>query len=246
MFAGKTVLITGGTSGIGLQTAKSFAEKNANVAIASIDCDTAADGLRDDLEAFGTKIGFYTCDVSDFDAAGAAVKQIAEDFGAVDILINNAGITRDGLLIRMSETDFDRVISINLKGCFNFSRHVSPLMFRKKSGRIINISSVIGLYGNMGQVNYAASKAGVVGLTKSLAKELGSRGITVNAIAPGYIETAMTDKLDEKIKEKLFERIAMRKLGKPEDVANLAVFLASEQAAYITGQVIQVDGCIAV
>ena len=195
-----------------------------------------------EIEESGGKALAVCADVSNFEEAGALVGKAKELFGSVDILVNNAGVTKDGLIMRMTEEDFDRVLEVNLKGAFNCCRHVVPLMVKQRSGRIINITSIVGLVGNAGQANYAASKAGLIGLTKSLAKEIGSRGITVNAVAPGFIETDMTSGLNEKMKEDAKENIALKKLGTPVDIANAVCFLASEKAAYITGQVISVDG----
>ncbi len=241
MLKGKVALITGGNSGIGFGIAKKFAENGADIAIMSLNI-----GNRDEvilaIESFGVRCRCYEASVADYEAVTAAVKQITEDFGTLDILVNNAGITKDGLFVRMSESDFDSVIAVNLKGMFNVSRAVSPVMFKKRSGNIISIASVIGIYGNAGQANYAASKAGIIGLTKSLSKEMGIRGIRANAIAPGFIETSMTAVLDEKLKTAMFDSLSIKRMGTPEDVANLALFLAGEQSAYITGQVIQIDG----
>ena len=195
-----------------------------------------------EIEAAGGQADILQCNVADFDACEAFFKAVAEKYGRVDILVNNAGVTKDGLLMKMSEEDFSRVVDINLKGTFNCIRHVSRMMLKQRSGRIISLSSVVGLRGNAGQANYAASKAGIIGLTKSAAKELASRGITVNAIAPGFIETEMTDVLSEDVKENLLGSIPLKRMGQTKDIAETVAFLASDKAAYITGQTISVDG----
>ena len=240
MFKNKTAVITGGTSGIGKEIAMQFDAKGANIAIVSI--VPAGEGLISELEAFGIKAKVYICDVASFEDTATSVKEIGDDFGSIDFLVNNAGITKDSLILRMSEENFDDVIRVNLKGTFNMIRHISPVMLRQKSGKIISIASVVGIFGNAGQANYAASKAGIIGLTKSVSKELGSRGITVNAIAPGFIATAMTGVLDEAVKAKMVERLSIKRLGTPEDIAATTMFLCSDAANYITGQVIGVDG----
>ena len=198
--------------------------------------------LKQEIESRGGRAEIYQCNVSDFAKCEELVQGIVKQFGSLDILVNNAGITKDGLLMKMSEEDFDKVIDVNLKGAFNTIRFASRQMLKQKSGRIINLSSVVGVAGNAGQANYASSKAGIIGLTKAAAKELASRGITVNAIAPGFIETDMTDALPEKVKESTVSQIPLARFGRPEDVAKLAAFLASEASGYITGQVIHVDG----
>lgn len=243
MLAGKCAVVTGGKQGIGREIARSFAENGADVAVVDINLD-GADALVAELEAYGGRAKCYACDVSDFEGVAALIKEMTADFGQLHILVNNAGITKDGLLVRMSETDFDKVIAVNLKGAFNFTRHVGAHMFRKKFGRIISISSVVGIGGNVGQANYAASKAGIIGLTKTASRELGPRGVTVNAIAPGFVRTKMTDVLPEDVKAKMAGAITLGRLGEPSDIANTALFLASDMASYITGQVIQVDGGI--
>lgn len=245
MLKNKCAVITGGKQGIGKEIAMTFAEQGADVAIVDLDLN-GADALISEISALGVRCKCYACNVADFDAVAVVVKEIVADFNKIDILINNAGITKDALLVRMTELDFDKVISVNLKGTFNFIRHAGAQMFRKKSGCIISISSVVGIGGNIGQANYSASKAGIIGLTKTAAKELGSRGITVNAIAPGFIETKMTEVLPEDIKAKMYEGITLKRLGTPRDIANTAVFLASEMGSYITGQVITVDGGMAI
>jgi len=214
------------------------------VAVVDID-QSAADDLAKTFSSKGTDAAAYGVDVSNTDAVKELVAEVVKRFGRVDILVNNAGITRDGLLLTMSERDWDMVINVNLKSIFNFTKAIARPMIKQKSGSIINISSVVGLFGNAGQINYSASKAGVIGATKSAAKELASRNIRVNAIAPGYIQTAMTDKLDEKAKNMLLSLIPAKTLGQPNDVANAALFLASEMSTYITGEVIRVDGGMA-
>ena len=240
MIERKTALITGASGGIGLGIAKAYAHSGVNVIMLSR--RPAPDEDMAEMAAQGVKIKFYQCDVADFGRVQEVFTQAAEDFGRIDIVVNNAGITKDGLLMRMSEESFDSVINVNLKGTFNVCRAAVPAMVRARGGRIINISSVSGLYGNAGQVNYSASKAGIIGLTKSLSKEVGSRGITVNAIAPGFIDTAMTAGLDDKVKDRLMDNLSIKRLGTAEDIAALALFLASDAASYITGQVIAVDG----
>ncbi|OJU09087.1 MAG: 3-oxoacyl-[acyl-carrier-protein] reductase [Clostridiales bacterium 43-6] len=240
MYKDKTAVITGGVSGIGKEISVQFAAAGANIAIVSI--VPAPEGLISELEGYGVKAKVYLGDVSSYDDTAAIIKEIQKDFGTIDYLINNAGITKDGLIMRMSEENFDDVIHVNLKGTFNMTKHISAIMLRQKSGRIVSIASVVGIFGNAGQANYAASKAGIIGLTKSVSKELGSRGITVNAIAPGFIATAMTDVLDDAVKEKMVERLSIKRLGSPADIAATALFLCSDGAGYITGQVIGVDG----
>ena len=198
--------------------------------------------VKQTIEENGGKASIYKCNVSDFVACEAMIKDIVKEYGHLDILVNNAGITKDGLIMKMKEEDFDSVLNVNLKGTFNTIRHSARQMLKQRSGKIINISSVSGILGNVGQANYAASKAGVIGLTKTMARELGSRGITVNAIAPGFVDTEMTEVLSEEIRENACKQIILGRFGKPEDIANTAVFLASEKADYITGQVISVDG----
>lgn len=239
---GKIALVTGASRGIGRQAALTLAKKGAMVIVNYNGSQARAEDVEKEIVAGGGKAVVYGCDVSDYAKAEDMIKYIIKEYGSIDILVNNAGVTRDNLLMKMSEEDFDKVISTNLKGAFNCIKHVSRQMLRQKSGRIVSISSVVGIAGNAGQANYAASKAGIIGLTKSAAKELGSRGITVNAIAPGYVETEMTEVLSEDLKEKMVENIALRRAGKPEDIANAVAFLVSEEASYITGQVISVDG----
>lgn len=238
----KTAVITGGSRGIGRAIAIKLAKDGFNTAIIYQGNEEKALETKAICEESGVKSLVYKCDVSDYAAAEELCKTIVNDFGSIDVMVNNAGITRDGLMIRMKEEDFDSVIATNLKGCFNFTKAAGSIMLKQKSGRIVNISSVSGLLGNAGQVNYSASKAGVIGLTKSAARELASRGITVNAIAPGYVQTDMTDVLSDKVKEALLNQIPLKRYGDPEDIANAVSFLASDNASYITGQVLSVDG----
>ncbi len=245
MLKGKTAVVTGAGRGIGKAIALKLAGHGANIVINYANSKDLAEELVKEIESFGGHALAVHADVGVFIEAEALVLKAKEEFGTVDILVNNAGITKDGLIMRMSEEDFDKVIQVNLKGAFNCARHVVPTMVKQRGGRIINISSVVGLVGNAGQANYAASKAGIIGLTKSLAKEVGSRGITVNAVAPGFIETDMTSVLSGKIKEAAKENIALKRLGSPANIADAVFFLASDMAEYITGQVISVDGGMA-
>lgn len=242
MLEGKTAIVTGASRGIGRETAKALAREGAFVIVNYNGSAQKAEETVMEIRENGGKAEAYQCDVSDFQASEAMVKRILEEHSHVDILVNNAGITRDGLIMRMSEEDFDRVVGINLKGCFHMTRHLSRQFLKQRSGKIINISSISGILGNAGQANYAASKAGVIGLTKTVAREFAGRGINVNAIAPGFIETEMTEALSDTAREAAVKQIPMGHFGKPEDVAELAVFLASDRAKYITGQVISVDG----
>ncbi len=245
MLEGKVAVVTGASRGIGRAVALRLAREQAAVVINYNGSREKAEEVVREIEAAGGTACAMQCDVSDFQACETFFQEVVQRFGRVDILVNNAGVTRDGLLMKMSEEDFDKVVDTNLKGAFNCIRFVARTMLRQKSGRIISMSSVVGVAGNAGQANYAASKAGVIGLTKSAAKELASRGITVNAIAPGFIETDMTAVLSEKVKEASVAQIPMGQFGSAEDVANLAAFLASDEAKYITGQVIHVDGGMA-
>ena len=242
MLKDKVAIVTGGTRGIGRAIALKLADHGANIVINYRNSDKEAEELKAILEEKGVKVLTVKCDISNFEDSKNLMYKCKEVFGKIDILVNNAGITKDTLIMRMKEEDFDNVIDVNLKGTFNCAKHASAIMLKQRFGKIINMTSVVGIAGNAGQVNYSASKAGVIGLTKSLAKELGSRGITVNAVAPGFINTDMTASLSEKVKEEASKNIPLKRLGDPEDVANLVGFLASDAANYITGQVINVDG----
>ncbi|MDD3223174.1 MAG: 3-oxoacyl-[acyl-carrier-protein] reductase [Clostridium sp.] len=240
---GKTAVVTGASRGIGKEIALLLAEFGANIVVNYR--STPVDELISEIEEKGVKAIAVKADVSVFDEAEKLIKSAKEEFGTVDILVNNAGITKDGLVLRMKEEDFDKVINVNLKGAFNTIRHACGIMLKQRQGRIINISSVVGITGNAGQINYAAAKAGIIGMTKTCAREFGSRGITVNAVAPGFIKTDMSDVLNDKQKEALVSNIPLKKEGCTEDVANLVAFLASDMSSYITGQVINVDGGMA-
>lgn len=242
MLENKVALVTGAGRGIGRAIAIALAKEGAEVVVNYNGSEERAKEVKQTIEENGGKASIYKCNVSDFEACEAMIKDIVKEHGCLDILVNNAGITKDGLIMKMKEEDFDSVLNVNLKGTFNTIRHSARQMLRQKSGKIINISSVSGILGNAGQANYAASKAGVIGLTKTIARELGSRGITVNAIAPGFVDTEMTGVLSEEIRENACRQIILGRFGKPEDIANVAVFLASDKADYITGQVISVDG----
>lgn len=245
MLKEKIAVVTGASRGIGKAIAKKLAELGATVIVNFNGSEEKAKEVIAEIEAVGGKAEMMQCNVADYVACESFLKEVVEKYDRIDILVNNAGITKDGLLMRMSEADFGSVIDINLKGTFNCMRFASRQMMKQKSGRIINLSSVVGVCGNAGQVNYAASKAGIIGMTKSAAKELASRGITVNAIAPGFIETDMTSVLSEKIKEESIKQIPLGCFGQAEDIAAVAAFLASEEARYITGQVLHVDGGMA-
>ena len=242
MLKGKTAVVTGASRGIGRAIAIKLAKLGANIVVNYRNSVEAVQEVVKEIEALGVKALAVQCDISNFSDVESMMKQSMAEFGSIDILVNNAGITKDGLLMRMKEEEFDSVIDINLKGAFNCTRHVSAIMLKQRSGRIINISSVSGLTGNAGQVNYSSAKAGIVGMTKAVAKELASRGVTCNAVAPGYIQTDMTEGLSDKVKETIMNNIPLKRLGSAEDVANTVAFLASEEASYITGQVISVDG----
>ena len=245
MLTDKVAVVTGASRGIGQEIAKTLAAQGATVIVNYNGSAQKAAETVQEIETMGGKAEAVQCDVSDFDKAKELLDYVIKTYGHVDILVNNAGITRDNLMMRMSEEDFDTVISTNLKGAFNCMRHVAKQMLKQKSGRIINISSVSGVLGNAGQINYAASKAGIIGMTKSAARELASRGITVNAIAPGFINTEMTAVLPETVKEGAVAQIPMKVFGETKDVAEAAAFLASDKARYITGQVLCVDGGMA-
>lgn len=245
-FENKTAVVTGGSRGIGLAIAKKLAENGANIAILFVGDPEEGDSAKAELEKLGVKAERYFCDVSDFEESKNVVDEVISEFGGIDILINNAGITRDKLVLKMEEKDFDAVIDVNLKGVFNMIKHTYKHFMKKRSGRIVSTSSIVGLVGNAGQANYAASKAGIIGLTKSVARELAGRGVTVNAVAPGYIGTDMTSALPEKVKESMKAQIPAKRIGTPEDVANVVAFLCSDEAAYVTGEVIRVDGGLAI
>ena len=242
LLEGKTALITGASRGIGKEVAIVFAQHGANVAFTDIKDDDNAREVEKQLNNLDIKAKFYESDASLFAASEETAKQVAEEFGTIDVLVNNAGITRDNLLLRMSEDDFDLVMKVNLKSVFNLTKAVQPFMLKQRKGSIINMSSVVGLQGNAGQANYSASKAGMLGFTKSVAKELGSRNIRCNAIAPGFIETEMTHTLNEEVRKNWIQTIPLRRAGNAKDVADTAVYLASELSAYVTGQVISCDG----
>lgn len=245
MLVGKVAVVTGASRGIGRAVALKLASQGAVVVINYNGSAGRAAEVKDEIEKAGGKAETMQCDVSDFGACEKFIKEVIAQFGQIDILVNNAGITRDGLLMRMSEEDFDAVLDTNLKGTFHCIRFASRQMMKQRNGRIINLSSVSGVMGNAGQANYSASKAGVIGLTKAAARELASRGVTVNAVAPGFINTEMTAELSEKVKEGAVAQIPLGRFGEPEDIAEAVAFLASENAGYITGQVLCVDGGMA-
>ena len=246
MLTGKNALVTGAGRGIGKAIALELAAKGAFVIVNYNGSKEAAEQTVAEIKAAGGDAIAYQCSVSDYEACGAMITALIKEYAHIDILVNNAGITRDGLLMKMSEEDFDAVINTNLKGCFNTIRHMSRYFLKQRAGKIINISSVSGILGNAGQANYSASKAGVIGLTKAVARELASRGINVNAVAPGFVETDMTDALSDSVKENLKSQIPLGKIGHPQDIAKAVAFLASPDANYITGQVLSVDGGMAI
>ena len=242
LLEGKTALITGAARGIGKALAIKFAQEGANVAFTDLVIDENGLETEKEIAAFGMKAKGYASNAADFAQTKEVVAEVHKEFGAIDILVNNAGITKDGLMMRMTEQQWDAVIAVNLKSAFNFINATLPIMMRQRSGSIINMASVVGVHGNAGQSNYAASKAGLIALAKSIAQEVGSRGIRANAIAPGFIETAMTAALPEEVRQEWAKKIPLRRGGQVEDIANVATFLASDMSSYVTGQVIQVDG----
>lgn len=242
LLEGKTALITGAARGIGKALAIKFAQEGANIAFTDLVIDENGKETEKDIAAYGVKAKGYASNAADFAQTKEVVAEIHKEFGSVDILVNNAGITKDGLMMRMTEQQWDMVIAVNLKSAFNFINATLPIMMRQRAGSIINMASVVGVHGNAGQSNYAASKAGMIALAKSIAQEVGSRGIRANAIAPGFIETAMTEALPEEVRQEWAKKIPLRRGGKVEDIANVAAFLASDMSSYVTGQVIQVDG----
>lgn len=246
MLEGKIALVTGAARGIGRAIALALAADGAAVIVNYNGSRERAEQVVEEIRALGVNAVSYQCNVADTAAVDAMIKEVIKTYGRLDILVNNAGITRDNLIMKMSEEDFDAVINANLKGCFNTIKAVSRQMLKQRAGRIINISSVSGILGNAGQANYAASKAGIIGLTKTMARELASRGITVNAIAPGFVDTDMTQVLSDSVKEAATAQIPLGRFGSPEDIANMAAYLASEKASYITGQIISVDGGMAI
>ena len=242
LLEGKVALVTGAARGIGKAIALKFASEGADVAFTDLVINEAAEQTIKELEAFGHKVKGYASNAANFEETHAVVEQILADFGKIDILVNNAGITKDGLMMRMTEQQWDAVIGVNLKSAFNFIHAITPIMARQRGGSIINMSSVVGVSGNAGQCNYSASKAGMIGLAKSIAKEMGPRGIRANCIAPGFIISDMTNALSQEVRDAWTKQIPLRRGGTPEDVANVALFLASDLSSYVSGQVIQIDG----
>jgi 3-oxoacyl-[acyl-carrier protein] reductase len=242
LLEGKTAVITGAARGIGKAIAIKFAQEGANIAFTDLVIDENAKATEAEIAAFGTKVKGYASNAANFEDTHKVVENIVSEFGRIDILVNNAGITRDGLMLKMSEQQWDMVININLKSAFNFIHAITPVMMKQRSGSIINMSSVVGVSGNKGQTNYSASKAGLIGLAKSIADEMGSRGIRANAVAPGFIITEMTGELPAEVRAAWNEKIPLRRGGTPEDVANVCTFLASDLSSYVSGQVIHVDG----
>lgn len=242
MLSGKTAIVTGGTRGIGKEIALQLARKGADIAVLATQRSKEADAVIGEITAMGRRAVFFACNIAEEQQVIDTVAEVIRHFQRIDILINNAGITQDKLLIQMEEEAFDRVIDVNLKGCFHMLKTCMRLFIKQRYGRIVNISSVVGMMGNAGQANYAASKAGIIGLTKSIAKEYAGKGITCNAVAPGYIQTEMTSVLSEQATQAILSQIPQKRLGRPEDVANLVCFLVQEETSYITGEVIRVDG----
>lgn len=242
LLEGKVALITGAARGIGKAIALKFASEGADIAFTDLVINESAEETVKEIEAFGHKVKAYASNAADFAETHAVVESVHNDFGKIDILVNNAGITKDGLMLRMTEAQWDAVIAVNLKSAFNFIHACAPIMMRQKAGSIINMSSVVGIHGNAAQCNYAASKAGLIALAKSISQEMGRKGLRANAIAPGFIDSAMTRALPEDIRKEWVERIPLRRAGTVEDIANVATFLASDMSSYVSGQVIQVDG----
>ncbi|MBR5856197.1 MAG: 3-oxoacyl-[Bacteroidales bacterium] len=242
LLEGKVALITGAARGIGKAIAIKYAQEGANIAFTDLVIDENGLKTKEEIESYGVKVLAIASNAASFEEAHSTVEQVVKEFGKLDILVNNAGITKDGLMMRMSEAQWDAVIAVNLKSAFNFVHAVTPVMMRQRSGSIINMSSVVGVHGNAGQCNYSASKAGMIGLAKSIAQELGSRGVRANAVAPGFIITEMTNQLPEEVKQGWAQKIPLRRGGTPEDIANVCVFLDSELSRYVTGQVISVCG----
>ena len=242
LLEGKTALITGAARGIGKSIALKFAAEGANIAFTDLVIDENGKATEAEIQALGVKAKGYASNAANFGESEEVVKQVKEEFGSIDILVNNAGITKDGLMLRMTEQQWDAVIAVNLKSAFNFIHACVPIMMRQRGGSIINMASVVGVHGNAGQSNYAASKAGLIALAKSVAQEMGPKGIRANAIAPGFIDTAMTQALPEDVRKEWCHKIPLRRGGQVEDIANVATFLASDMSSYVSGQVIQVDG----
>ena len=242
LLEGKVALVTGAARGIGKAIALRFASEGADIAFTDLAIDDNGRATEEEIRALGVRVKGYASNAANFDEAHKTVEEVVKDFGGLDILVNNAGITKDGLMLRMSEAQWDAVIAVNLKSAFNFVHACVPVMMRRRGGSIINLASVVGVHGNAGQANYAASKAGMIALAKSVAQEMGPKGIRANAIAPGFIETAMTEALPDSVREEWKKKIPLRRGGTPDDVADVAVFLASNLSSYVSGQVIQVDG----
>ena len=242
LLEGKTALITGAARGIGKALAIRFAQEGANIAFTDLVINEAAQETEKEIAALSVKVKGYASNAANFDQTHEVVAEIVKDFGSIDVLVNNAGITKDGLMLKMTEAQWDAVLTVNLKSAFNFIHAVIPVMSKQRKGSIINMSSVVGVHGNAGQCNYSASKAGMIGLAKSIAQEMGKRGIRANAIAPGFIITAMTDQLSDEVKKAWCDKIPLHRGGTPEDISDVALFLASDLSSYVTGQVIQVDG----